>query len=120
MCLVERTDLVEVEGEFAGYGAVETSFEESGPVLRQDVLAAVVLLADAGHPRVNVLAAVDVLHGRFAEEEVHVVPNVVRPHEIRFCNKQTNKQTNKQINKQTRLGNKRRAGIDPLLASIFV
>jgi len=45
-----RTDFVEVERELSGDGAVETGFEESCPVLRQDVLAAVVLFADAGHP----------------------------------------------------------------------
>ena len=79
------TDFVEVEGEFAGDGAVEASLEEGGPVLRQDVLAAVVLFADAGHARVHVLAAVDVLDGRLAEEKVHVVSDVVRADKVRFC-----------------------------------
>ena len=82
-----RTDFVEVEGKFARNGAVETGFEEGGPILREDVLAAVILLADAGHARVNVLAAVDVLDGRFAEEEVHIVSDVVRSHEVGFCSK---------------------------------
>ena len=81
---MEFTDFVKVEGEFAGNGAVETGFEEGGPVLRQDVLAAVVLLADPSHARVHVLAAVDVLDGRFAEEKVHVVANVVRADKVRF------------------------------------
>lgn len=81
----ERTDLVEVERELAGDGAVEPGLEIRGPVLRQDVLAAVVLLADARHAGVHVLAAVDVLDRRLAEEKVHVVPDVVRPGKVRSC-----------------------------------
>lgn len=79
-----RTDLVEVEWEFSGYRTVEAGFEESGPILRQNVLATIILLADAGHARVNVLAAVDVLNSRFSEEEVDIIPDVVRTHEIRL------------------------------------
>lgn len=91
MALKSRTDLVEVEWKLSGYGTVETGFEESGPVLRQDVFAAVVLLADACHPRVDVLAAVDVLDGRFTEEEIDVIANVVRADKVRFCGIQSNK-----------------------------
>lgn len=79
-----RTDFVEVEREFSRDGTVETGFEEGGPVLREDILAAVIFLADAGHARIHVLAAVDVLDGRFTEEEVDVVADIVRSHEIRF------------------------------------
>lgn len=86
----KRTYFVEVEGKLSRYGAVETGLEESGPVLRQDVLAAVVLLADARHARVYVLAAVDVLDGRLAEEKVHVVANVVRADKVWFCTRAMN------------------------------
>lgn len=40
------TNLIEVEGEFAGDGAVEPGLEVGGPVLRKDVLATGVLLAN--------------------------------------------------------------------------
>ena len=70
-------DLVEVVGELAGDGAVEPGLEVGGPVLVQDVLAAGVLLADPGHPRVDGLAAVHVLSRHLAEEEVDVVADLV-------------------------------------------
>jgi len=82
---VYLTDFVEIEGKFAGNRAVEPSLEESGPVLRQDIFAAVVFFADACDARVHVLAAVDVLDGRFTEKEIDVVADVVRSDEIGFC-----------------------------------
>jgi hypothetical protein len=38
------TDLIEVKGEFAGNGAVQTRLQERCPVLVQDVLSARVTL----------------------------------------------------------------------------
>lgn len=62
--------------------------------MRQNVLAAIVFLADACHAGVHVLAAVDVLDGRFTEEEINVVSNVVRSHKVWLfgSREKTNKQ----------------------------
>lgn len=78
------TNLVEIEREFSRYGTVESGFEVSGPILRQDVLAAGVLLADPRHPRIHALAAIDVFHGRFPEEEEDVFAYIEGADEIRF------------------------------------
>lgn len=48
------------------------------------VLAARVFLAHSRHAREYALAAVDVLDGGLAEEEEHVLADVVRAHEVRF------------------------------------
>lgn len=82
--LVHGLDLVEVEGKLARDAAVETRLQVRRKVLHENGLAANVLLADARHPGIHCLAAVDVLDGRFAEEEVDVRPHVETAHEIRF------------------------------------
>lgn len=70
VCLKCRlTDLIEVEGEFSWYAAVEPGLQVGGPVLAEDVLPAGVPLADPGHPGVHRLPAVDVLYSGLAEEE---------------------------------------------------
>ena len=48
-------DLVEVEGDVAGDGAVEPGLEEGGPSLLELVRAAAVVLADSGHSGINSL-----------------------------------------------------------------
>ena len=57
-------------------GAVEPGLEVGGPVLVEDVLAPRVPLAHPGHPRVHGLAAVHVLDGHLAKEEVHVLAHL--------------------------------------------
>lgn len=79
------TDLVEVERVFAGYGTVEPSFQVRGPIVVENVLAAGVLFAHPGHAGKYAFAAVDVLDGGLAEEEEHVLADVVGAHEVRFC-----------------------------------
>lgn len=78
------TDFVEVERIFAGYGTVEPSFQVSGPIVVEDVLAARVLFAHSGHAGEYAFAAVDVLDGGFTEEEEHVLADVVGAHKVRF------------------------------------
>lgn len=78
------TDFVEVERVFAGYGTVEPSFQVSGPVVVENVLASRVLFAHSGHSRKYAFAAVDVLDGGLAEEEEHVLADVVGAHKVRF------------------------------------
>lgn len=82
--MVNGLDLVEVERELAGDAAVETRLQIRRKVLHENCLPTNVLLADARHPGIHCLAAVDVLDGRFAEEEVHVLANVETAHEVRL------------------------------------
>ena len=83
--LVHVLDLVEVERELARDAAVDARLQIRRPVLVEDVLAAGVLLADARHPRVHRLAAVDVLDRRLPEEEVHVFTDVERTDKVGLC-----------------------------------
>jgi len=83
------TNFIKVEGKLSGNGAVQTSFKECGPILRQDVLATIVLLANSSHTRVHVLAAVDVFDGRFSEEEVDVIANIIRSDKVGFYGNMT-------------------------------
>lgn len=83
--LVHVLNLVEVERELARDAAVDAGLQVGGPVLVQNVLATGVLFADAGNPRVDRLAAVDVLHGRFPEEEIDVLADVKRSDKVGFC-----------------------------------
>jgi len=83
--LVDRLDLVEVERELAGDAAVEPGLQVGGPVVGQQVLSTHILLAHAGNPGIDGLATIDVFHGGLTEEEVHVLPNVEGPYEVRFC-----------------------------------
>lgn len=78
------TDFIEVEWEFARDGAVESRFQVGSPILRQDIFTAGIVLANACNARVDAFAAIDVLDGGFAEEEEHVLADIVRSHEIRF------------------------------------
>lgn len=79
------TDFVEVERVFSWYGTVEPGLEVGGPVVAEYALAACVLLANSGHAGKYALAAVDVLDGGLAEEEKHVLADVVGAHKVRFC-----------------------------------
>lgn len=81
------TDFVKVKRIFAGYGTIEPGLEVRDPVMGQGVFAAHVCFAHPGHPGENALAAVDVLDGGFAEEEEHVLADVVRAHKVRFWKK---------------------------------
>lgn len=83
--LVDGLYFVEVEGELARDAAVHARLQIRRPVLADHVLAPAIVLADACHTRVDGLAAVDVLHGMLAEEEVDKVPNVKGANEIWFC-----------------------------------
>ena len=58
--------------------------EVGDPVLLEDVLAPGVSLANAGNARVHALPAVHVLHRNLAEEEVHVVADLVGAHKVRL------------------------------------
>ena len=49
------TDFVEIEGEIAGKGAVETGFEKGSPTMLPAVRSTLVLLANAAHARVHPL-----------------------------------------------------------------
>lgn len=54
------------------------------------VFATCVLLAYSGDAGKYALAAVDVLDGGLAEEEEHVLANIVGAHKVRFCTKKNN------------------------------
>lgn len=68
----------------ANSSATAKNSHKGGPVLVENIPTAGVPLADAGNARVDRLAAVDVLHGRFAEEEVHVVAHLKGAHKVWF------------------------------------
>lgn len=78
------TNLVEVERIFSGYGTVEPSLQVRGPIVVEYVFATRVFLAYSRHAGKYALAAVDVLDGSLAEEEEHILANVVRAHKVRF------------------------------------
>lgn len=61
------TDMVKVEWEFSGNGAVESRLEESSKVLLFP--APRVILANTGHSAENCFATVGVLYRKFSEEE---------------------------------------------------
>ena len=82
--LIDVLDLVEVVGKLPGNGAVEPRLEIGGPVLGQHILAPGVPFADAGNARVHGLPAVHVLHGDLAEEEVHIVADLVGADKVRL------------------------------------
>lgn len=76
------TDLIKVEGKVSGNGAVEARLNERCPLIPELVRTAPVLRADARHSRKHCFPAIDVLHRRLAQEEVHVVVVVHRAHEV--------------------------------------
>lgn len=79
---VEGTlQLVVIEGDFSGAGAVESSLHERGPCVLQQKAASYIILAHTGHPGIHSTAAV-VLHGILPQEEIGKQPNVVGCHEI--------------------------------------
>ena len=69
--VVHGLDFVVVEGVLPREGAVQSGFEEGGPVVFLNEDPALIVLADPGHPGVDGLAAVGELDGRFPEQEVH-------------------------------------------------
>jgi hypothetical protein len=82
--LIDRLDLVEVERKFARNAAIDARLQVGGPVLAKDILAAIVAFANPSNTRVDRLAAVDVLDGRFAEKEVHVLATVEGTDKVGF------------------------------------
>lgn len=82
--LVDGLNLIEVERKLAGDAAVHARLQIRCPILADHVFATAIVLAHACHTRVDRLAAVDVLHGMFAEEEVHKVSDVEGAHKVGF------------------------------------
>ena len=82
--LVNVLNLVEKEGKLARNRAVESDLQIRGPVLMQDVFASRVSLTNPSHSGVDGAAAVHVLDGHFAKEEVHVLADVVAADKIGF------------------------------------
>lgn len=82
--LVDRLYLIEIEWELAGDAAVHAGLQICGPILADHVFATTIVLADTCHTRIDRLAAIDVLHGVFAEEEIHKVTDVEGAHEVGF------------------------------------
>ena len=78
-------DLIKVERELSRNGAVESRLDKGGPPLGPPLWPAPVVLADSADAREDIFAAVDVFHGRLAEEEVHVVIVFHRAHEFGRC-----------------------------------
>lgn len=93
--LINRLNLVEVEGKFAWNAAVQTSLQICRPVLAEDVLATGVLFADASNTWVNRFPAIDVLDRCFTEKEVDIFVGVERSHKIWFLKKKSKKWENK-------------------------
>ena len=75
-------DLVVVERIVSWNRAVEPGFEVGRPVVFEDQISPSVVLADARNPRVDGLAAVDVLHRRFPEYEVDEFVRLERPDKV--------------------------------------
>lgn len=76
--------LVVIEGDFAGTGAVQSGLHEGGPRVLQEEATADVVLTDspcAGKHR----PATVVLHRVFPKEEVGEVADVVGGDEVGFC-----------------------------------
>lgn len=82
--------LVVVEGDLPGPGAVQTRLHEGGPGVLQEEASPNVVLADPSSPGEHCLPAV-MLHSIFSEEEVGEVPDVIGGHEIGFCKQGTRK-----------------------------
>lgn len=82
--LINRLYLIEVERKLARNATVEPGLQIGGPVVGQKILAPDILLADTCNARIDRFAAVDVLHGSFPEEEIHVVPDVKWAHKVGF------------------------------------
>lgn len=82
--LVDGLYLIKVERKLAGDAAVHARLQIRGPILADHVFATAIVLAHACHTRIDCLAAVDVLHGMFAEEEVHKVADVEGAHKVGF------------------------------------
>lgn len=82
--LVDGLYLIKVERKLAGDAAVHARLQIRGPILADHVFATAIVLAHACHTRIDCLAAVDVLHGMFAEEEVHKVADVKGAHKVGF------------------------------------
>lgn len=82
--LVNRLNLIEVEGEFTGNAAIDSRLQISRPILAEDVLAAGILFADTCNARVDRLSAIDVFNSCLTEEEVHIVTNVEGSHKVWF------------------------------------
>lgn len=80
------TYFVEVEGKLSWNGTVEASLQVGDPILSENVPASSVFFANACHATVHAFATVDVLDGRFPEEEQHKVADIEGAHKIRFCN----------------------------------
>lgn len=79
---VEGTlQLIVVEGDLAGAGAVEPGLHERGPRVLQQEAAPHVVLAHAGHPGVHGAPAV-MLHCVLPQEEVRKQPDVIGCHEV--------------------------------------
>lgn len=76
--------LVVVEGDLPGAGAVEPGLHERGPGVLQEEAPADVVLTDSSHAGINCLAAV-VLHGVLPQEEEGEEADVVRRDEVGLC-----------------------------------
>lgn len=82
------TNFVEVEWEFAGDGAVEARLQVRRPILRQNILSAGIVFTNPGYAGVDAFPAVDVLDGGLAEEEKHILADIVRSDEIWLWNEE--------------------------------
>lgn len=78
------TDFVEVKRIFSRYGTVKSSLQVRGPVVVEYIFATSVFLAHPGHAGKYALATVDILDGGLAEEEEHVLADVIGAHEVWF------------------------------------
>lgn len=78
------TYFVKVERKFTRNGTVKTSLEVCRPILRKNVLATGISFANPRNPRIDRLAAVNVLDSSFTEEEKYVLADIKRADEIRF------------------------------------
>lgn len=78
------TYFIKIKRKLSGDATVKSCLQVSGPILAEDVLPARVPFADSRHPRVDRLAAVDVLYGGLPEEEQHIFTHVEGTHEVWF------------------------------------
>lgn len=91
--LQKLTNFVEVKWKLSRNRTVQTSFQIRSPILIQDIFTACILLANTSDSRIHAFATIDIFDGGLSKEEENVLANIVRSHEIRFC------QNKRKINK---------------------
>lgn len=77
-------NFVVVERKFAWKGTIQSCLAERGPYLSHHYLSTPIVLAHSCYPRIDFLAAIYILDGRFAKQKIHVVLGFETADELRI------------------------------------